>query len=338
MLRIGIVGLGHWGPNYARILSGLIPGATLTACVDKLEARLDAVRAQYPSVEMLTDHRSMIERRLVDAVAICTTASTHREIAEDCLHAGFDVLVEKPMAATSRDAEAIIETARSQNRVLMVGHTFLFNPAVQALKRYIDSGDLGRILYFYFQRTGLGPIRQDVNALWDLAPHDLSMLAHWLGAEPLEVVARGQAYLKPGCDDVVLLTLRYPGNVLASIHVSWLDPVKVRRATIVGDRRMAVFDDVHSSEKLRLYDKGASYQPDGGDFGAFVAAVRDGDILIPSLENREPLREQLRHFIDCVRDRSEPLAGGRDGLAVVRVLEQAQAQLNGTRSELEVAG
>jgi predicted dehydrogenase len=338
MLRIGIVGLGHWGPNYARILSGLIPGAKLTACVDRVEARLDTVRAQYPNVEMLTDHQVMLERRLVDAVAICTTASTHRQIAEDCLRAGVDVLVEKPMASNSADAEAMIRTAADQDRVLMVGHTFLFNPAVQALKRLLDAGDLGRILYFYFQRTGLGPIRQDVNALWDLAPHDLSMLAHWLDAEPTEIVARGQAYLKPGCDDVVLLTLRYPQNVLASIHVSWLDPVKVRRATIVGDRRMAVFDDVHSSEKLRLYDKGASYQPDGGDFGSFVAAVRDGDILIPSLGNREPLREQVRHFVDCVRDRSEPISGGRDGLAVVRVLEQAQAQLDQTRSALEVAG
>ena len=338
MVRIGIVGIGHWGPNYARILSGQIPGATLTACVDRVEARLDAVRAQYPTVAMLTDHRQLLERRLVDAVAICTTASTHRQIAEDCLRAGVDVLVEKPMASSSADAEAMIRTASAEKRVLMVGHTFLFNPAVEALKRLLDSGHLGRVLYFYFQRTGLGPIRQDVNALWDLAPHDLSMLAHWLGAEPTEIVARGQAYLKPGCDDVVLLTLRYPDNILASVHVSWLDPVKVRRATIVGDRRMAVFDDIHSSEKLRIYDKGASYQPDGGDFGTFVAAVRDGDILIPSLGNREPLKEQVRHFVACVRDRREPISGGRDGLAVVRVLEQAQAQLDETRSPLEVAG
>src|SRR5258708_1856493 len=160
MLRVGIVGMGHWGPNYARILSGLIPGASLTACVDKLEARLAAVRAQYPNVVMLTDHRAMLDQRLVDAVAICTTASTHRQIAEDCLRAGIDVLVEKPMASTSLDAEAMIQTARTHQRILMVGHTFLFNPAVQALKRHIDSGDLGRILYFYFQRTGLGPIRQ----------------------------------------------------------------------------------------------------------------------------------------------------------------------------------
>jgi len=328
VLRIGIIGIGHWGPNYARILNGQVAGATLTACVDRVPARLNAIRAQYPQVAMLTDHREMIEQRLVDAVAICTTATTHRPIAEDCLAAGLDVLVEKPIAASSEDAEAIIEKARETKRILMVGHTFLFNPAVQAMKRHLEAGELGRVLYFHFQRTGLGPIRQDVNALWDLAPHDLSMLAYWLGSEPSEVVARGQSYLKPGTDDVVFLTLRYPNDVLASIHVSWLDPVKVRRATIVGDRRMAVFDDVSLTEKLRLYDKGASYQPSGGDFGAFVAAVRDGDILIPSLENKEPLREQLAHFVQCVTERKEPIADGAAGLHVVRVLEAAQRELD----------
>jgi predicted dehydrogenase len=336
MVRVGIVGIGHWGPNYARILSGLIPGVALTACVDKIEARLNTIKAQYPHVELMTDHREMLDRRLVDAVAICTTAATHRAITQDCLEADLDVLVEKPMASSVADAMAMIETARARHRVLMVGHTFLFNPAVQAIKRYIDSGDLGKILYFSFQRTGLGPIRQDVNALWDLAPHDLSMLSYWLQAQPVEIVARGQSYLKVGCDDVVLLTLRYPHDVLASVHVSWLDPVKVRRATIVGDRRMAVFDDVHTSEKLRLYDKGASYQPADGDFGAFVAAVRDGDILIPSLENREPLHEQLLHFVRCVHERSEPLTGAHDGLAVVRILEKAQADLDRSRTAMEV--
>jgi len=337
VLRIGIIGIGHWGPNYARILNGQIAGATLTACVDRVPARLNSIRAQYPQVEMLTDHREMIERKLVDAVAICTTATTHRPIAEDCLAAGLDVLVEKPIAASSEDAEAIIKKARDTGRILMVGHTFLFNPAVQAMKRYLESGELGRVLYFHFQRTGLGPIRQDVNALWDLAPHDLSMLSYWLGTEPSEVVARGQSYLKDGYDDVVFLTLRYPNDVLASIHVSWLDPVKVRRATIVGDRRMAVFDDVNASEKLRLYDKGASYQPAGGDFGAFVAAVRDGDILIPSLDNKEPLREQLAHFVQCVVERKEPIADGAAGLSVVRVLETAQKELDrGPRNPMEV--
>lgn len=336
VLRIGIIGLGHWGPNYARIFSGLVPGATLTACVDRVPSKLAAVETLYPHVKVYDDHRRMLDERAVDAVAVCTMATTHRELVEDCLEAGLDVLVEKPMASTSSDAQKMIATAERTGRILMVGHTFLFNPSVRAVKAYIDEGRFGRILYFYFQRTGLGPIRQDVNALWDLAPHDISMLAYWLGSSPTEVVARGQSYLKADCEDVVFLTLRYPGAVQASIHVSWLDPVKVRRATIVGDQRMAVFDDVHASEKLRVYDKGASYQPTGGDFGQFVAAVRDGDILIPSLENREPLREQLTHFVQCVRDRSQPLAGGREGLEVVRVLEMAQADLERTRLQDQI--
>jgi predicted dehydrogenase len=336
MIRIGIIGIGHWGPNYARILNGLIPNASLVACVDRVEARLQGIRAQYPHVELFMDHRDLLARKMVDAVAICTTATTHRSLAEDCLDAGLDVLVEKPIAASSADAQAMIDKARTTNRILMVGHTFLFNPAVQAIKRDIDSGALGKVLYLYFQRTGLGPIRQDVNALWDLAPHDLSMLSYWLGSEPAEVVARGQSYLKDGCDDVVFMTLRYPNQVLASIHVSWLDPVKVRRATVVGDRKMAVFDDVSTSEKLRLYDKGASYQPAGGDYGEFVAAVRDGDILIPSLDNREPLREQLAHFVTCIQERKEPITGGREGLAIVKVLETAQAQLDRARNATEV--
>lgn len=336
MIRVGIIGIGHWGPNYGRILNGLIPNVSLTACVDRVESRLEGIMAQYPHVEVFTDHREMLNRRIVDAVAICTTATTHRSLTEDCLEAGLDVLVEKPIAPNSRDAEAMIEKARETKRILMVGHTFLFNPAVQAIKRYLDSGELGRVLYLHFQRTGLGPIRQDVNALWDLAPHDLSMLSYWLGSEPVEVIARGQSYLQAGCDDVVFVTLRYPHDVLASIHVSWLDPVKVRRATIVGDRRMAVFDDVNASEKLRLYDKGASYQPADGDFGAFVAAVRDGDVLIPSLDNREPLREQLAHFAKCIQERRQPIAGGREGLAVVKVLEAAQAELDSNRKATEV--
>jgi predicted dehydrogenase len=337
MLRIGIIGIGQWGLNYARIFNGLIPEVTLSACVDRVEERLRLVRAQYPHVQLLTDYKELFKRRLVDAVAICTTATTHRRVAEDCLEADVDVLVEKPMAASITDAEAMIKKARDTGRILMVGHTFLFNPAVRAVKRYIATGELGRVLYFHFQRTGLGPVRNDVNALWDLAPHDLSMLSYWLEAEPTEVVARGQPYLQASCDDVVFLTLRYPNDVLASIHVSWLDPVKVRRATIVGDRRMAVFDDVNASEKLRLYDRGVTYQPIGGDFGEFVAAVRDGDILIPSLENREPLHDELSHFVDCVRERREPATGGAQGLAVVRVLEAAQAQLDRSRRTMEVS-
>jgi predicted dehydrogenase len=326
-LRFGLIGLGHWGPNYARLLRGQVPDATLAACADLQEERLRPMSRLYPGVRLHDGHRDMLEAGGLDAVIVATTAATHRAVVEDCLRAGLHVLVEKPLADTSADASAILELAEGTDRVLMVGHTFLYNPAVEYVKRALDGGELGRILYFSFRRTGLGPIRQDVNALWDLAPHDLSMLRYWLGAPPLQVTARGQSYLRPDVEDVVFLTLRYPGDVLVGIQVSWLDPVKDRRVTIVGDRRMVVYDDVHPTEKLRVYDKGASYQPRGGEFSEFMASVRDGDIIVPKIENREPLREELIHFVECIETGATPRSDGRQGLEIVRTLEQAQADL-----------
>jgi predicted dehydrogenase len=327
LLHVAVIGFGHWGPNYARLLSGTVSGAILTACADSSAGRLAAFERQYPSVRAYTDYRTMLRDGDIDAVIVATPTSAHREVAEQCLRAGTHVLVEKPLAATVLDAQALLTLAQEEQRVLMVGHTFLFNSAVKAIKRYIDDGLLGRVRYMYFQRTGLGPIRQDVNALWDLAPHDLSMLRYWLGADPIDLVARGQSYLKAGTEDVVFLTLNYPNQVLASVHVSWLDPVKVRRVTVVGDEKMVVFDDTHLTEKLRLYDHGADYQPREGGFGEFVASVRDGDILIPSLDHTEPLRAQMEHFIECIGTGGKALSSAEDGVAIVRVLERADIEL-----------
>jgi len=328
LIRVAIIGFGHWGPNYARILSGTLSGARLVACAEPSAARLAAFERQYPAARAYADFRRMLRDGDVDAAIVSTPTSTHREIAEECLSAGLHVLVEKPIASTVADAEAIVATARGVKRTLMVGHTFLFNPAVQAIKGYLDAGLLGDIRYMYFQRTGLGPIRQDVNALWDLAPHDISMLHYWLNSDPIDLIARGQAYLKPDTEDVVFVTLTYPGQIIASVHVSWLDPVKVRRVTVVGDRKMVVFDDTHATEKLRIYDKGADYQPRDGEFAEFIAAVRDGDIVIPRLAPNEPLREELAHFVTCIITGQEPITSGENGLAVVRVLEAASRALH----------
>jgi predicted dehydrogenase len=326
-LRFALIGLGHWGPNYARLLHGQIPDATLVACADVRPERLKTIGALYPGVRLHTDHRSLLAAGDLDAAIVATTTTTHQEVSTDCLEAGLHVLVEKPLANTSQAGEEMVRAAERAGRILMVGHTFLFNPAVERIKRLIDDGDLGRVLYLSFRRTGLGPIRQDVNALWDLAPHDLSMLRYWLGTDPIEVTARGQSYLRPGVEDVVFLTLRYPEDILVGIQVSWLDPVKDRTVTIVGDRKMIVYDDVHPTEKLRMYDKGASYQPRGGEFSEFLAAVRDGDILIPRVESKEPLREELLHFTRCAAAGISPRSDGREGLQLVRILEQAQADL-----------
>jgi predicted dehydrogenase len=331
LLRIAIIGFGHWGPNYARILSGTLSGARLTACAEPSARRLAAFERQYPAARAYADYHRLLRDGDVDAVIVATPTSTHREVTEACLRAGVHVLVEKPLASTVADAESMIAVARETQKVLMVGHTFLFNPAVRAIKGYIDEGRLGKIRYLYFQRTGLGPIRQDVNALWDLAPHDLSMLRYWLGTDPIDVVARGEAYLKSGTEDVVFVTLNYPNQVLASVHVSWLDPVKVRRITVVGDSKMVVFDDTHATEKLRIYDQGADYQPHGGGFGEFIAAVRDGDIVIPRLEHTEPLVMQLEHFIECANNGARPITSAEDGVAIVRILERAEQELHAAR-------
>ena len=327
LVRVALIGFGHWGPNYARILAGTLGGARLVACAEPSAGRLAAFERQYPSARAYADYARLLRDGDVDAAIVATPTSTHRAIVQQCLEAGLHVLVEKPLASTVVDAEALAKLAGTSGHTLMVGHTFLFNPAVRAIKAYIDKGLLGEIRYLYFQRTGLGPIRQDVNALWDLAPHDLSMLRYWLGTDPVDLVARGQSYLKAGTEDVVFVTLSYPSQVLASVHVSWLDPVKTRRVTVVGDKKMVVFDDTHATEKLRIYDRGADYQPREGGFAEFIAAVRDGDIAIPRLEPLEPLREQLAHFIDCIVTGKPPLTSAEDGVAIVRVLEWAEREL-----------
>jgi predicted dehydrogenase len=334
-LGVGLVGLGYWGPNYARLLDGHIDGMRLVACADLREDRRTQVSRVHSGAAMYDDYRRMIEDGRLNAVVVATGAGSHRKIVEDCLEAGLPVLVEKPIAGTSTDAEAMRQTAERTGVLLMVGHTFLFNPAVRHIKTLLDEGTLGHPQYLSFRRTGLGPIRSDVNALWDLAPHDLSMLRYWLGSDPVEVTACGQAYLRPDLEDVVFLTLRYPGGVLAGIQVSWLDPVKDRTVTVVGDQKMVVFDDVNPTEKLRVYDKGASYQPAGEEYAEFMASVRDGDIIIPRVRPGEPLREQLVHFMDCIRNGRKPISDAADGLAVVRTLEQAQAELDKARGSGE---
>lgn len=326
-IKVGIIGYGYWGPNYARLLSAGVGGAKLQAVSDLSARRLASAAGSQPDLHTYQDHLEMLDSESLDAVIVTTPTNTHRDLTIACLAAGTHVLVEKPMATSVTDAEAMDEAARLSGRILMVGHTFLFNPAVKEIKHYIDTAVLGRVHYCYFHRTGLGPVREDVNALWDLAPHDISMLHYWFDKEPAEVIARGQSYLRPGTEDVVFVTLRYADNFMASLHVSWLDPIKVRRATLVGDRKMVWFDDVSPSEKLRLYDKGVSYQPSTTDYAAFVAAVRDGDILIPHLQAKEPLREQLAHFFNCITTGRSPIADAKHGIAVVRVLELAQREL-----------
>jgi predicted dehydrogenase len=331
LLRIGLIGLGYWGPNYARVVTEL-PDAELAVVCDAAPATLGLIRSRLPDVRSTGAATDVIAAHDVDAVIIATPTRTHASLALGALEAGKHVLCEKPLATTVGECDELIDAATRSGSVLFVGHTFLFNPAVRRMHELIESGSLGRLQYAYAARTGLGPIRQDVNALWDLAPHDLSILFHLFGREPTSVSARGQAFLRPGVEDVVFAQLAFEDGAMAAIHVSWLDPYKVRRVTAVGDRRMVVFDDVAVDEKLRVFDKGASYEAvseaaRGTEYGEYQALIRDGDITIPKLAAREPLKEQVADFVRCCVGGEQPTTDGVAGRRVVAVLEAATESL-----------
>lgn len=331
MIRIALIGLGYWGPNYARVLSELAETELAWAC-DVDASALDLVRTRYPSVRVSTDVDAALSDPSVDAVIVATPTSTHASISRAAIAAGKHVLCEKPLAASTEECDEVIAAAEEHGSIVMVGHTFIFNPAVRRMRELVENEEIGRVLYCHAARTALGPIRKDVNALWDLASHDVSILLYLLDREPVEVAAHGGSYLRGDNEDVAFLTLRFEDSVLANVHVSWLDPYKVRKVTLIGDRRMVVFDDVSPDEKLRIFDKSASYdapaaEARGTEFGEYTAIVRDGDIVIPKVPATEPLKEQVRHFVECCRDGVQPLTDAAFARRVVAVLEAGSESL-----------
>lgn len=328
--RIGLIGFGYWGPNYARVISEL-SGAELVACCDRAPAALQLLEQRHPWARRSTRVEDLLDDDEVDAVVIATPTETHAELAVRALEAGKHVLVEKPLATSVEECEAI-DGARDGN-VLMVGHTFVYNAALVALRGLVGEGHLGDIHYVNSVRAALGPIRQDVNALWDLGPHDVSTFLDLIGSDPVSVSAIGQAFLKQGTEDVVHLHISFADGILAHAHLSWLDPYKVRQTTVVGTRRMAVFNDVATDEPLKILDRGASYdapseEARGQSYGHHQAVLRNGTITIPRIPVREPLREQLKEFLEAIRDRREPYSGVREATAVVAILEAAQRSLD----------
>ena len=314
-IRVGVIGCGYWGPNLIRNFHE-IPHAELSVVCDTDETRLDHMRDRYPYVRTTRDYADLLASD-VDAVVVATPVSSHHRIARECLHAGKHVLVEKPLAASSQEAADLLETGRKTDRVLMVGHTFEYNPAVVALKKIIDSGELGRVYYVNCTRVNLGLFQPDINVVWDLAPHDVSILRFILGMDPHEVSARGGSYIQDGVHDVAYLTLHFPNGVLADVRVSWLDPCKIRRVTIVGSRKMIVYDDIEPADKVLIYDKGVEVQPYSDTLEEFDLAYRYGDVVSYPLDWVEPLRAECLHF----------LASIESGLKVVQVLEAAQKSL-----------
>ncbi len=324
-IGIAVVGTGDWGANLVRNFANLA-GARLVALCDADPQRLARSAAQYPTARAYPDAAQVAGDPEVQAVVVSASAIGHHPIAKLMLEAGKDVYVEKPLTLEVAHAEELVRLAKTGNRILMVGHLLLYHPGVQYMKKMVKDGSLGDLLYIYCQRVNLGKVRKDENALWSFAPHDLSVILHLLDMEPLDVVARGSAFLQKGVEDVVFVDLRFPGGKLAHVHVSWLDPHKLRKFTVVGTQKMVVFDDMEASEKIKVYDKGVDRAGEIVSYGDALT-VRNGDILIPKLSLQEPLKLECAHFVECVRDRKRPLTDGIDGLRVVKVLDAAQKSL-----------
>ena len=323
-VNIGVIGCGYWGPNLIRNLVEL-PSANLMAVADLRKDRLEHIRARYPRVWATDDYWELFSMPL-DAVVVATPPVSHFRIARDCLEHNLNVLVEKPLTTNSQEAEALIETASARGLTLMVGHTFEYNGAVRALKELILSGDLGDIFYLDAVRVNLGLFQSNLNVLWDLAPHDISILLYLLDANPVMVSAQGADCVFKGMNDIAYLNLEFP-HVMAHVHVSWLDPCKVRRITVVGSRKMVVYDDVENTEKLKIYDKGVSSPPYTNSYHDFQCSYRSGNIIIPSISMVEPLRAECEHFVECVAEHKKPQSCGVVGLKVIRVLEAAERSM-----------
>ncbi len=353
--RVGVVGAGYWGPNLVRNLAEL-PGSPLAAVCDRLPERLDYIRARYPGVALYQSFDDLLADPVITAVVIATPAETHAQLAGQALLAGKHVFVEKPLATSSRAARELARLAEQHGLTLMVGHTFLHNDAVRWVKARIDAGDLGEVLYLYSRRLNLGQVRQDINVVWNLAPHDISIMIYLAGERPRRVACTGYCFLQPGVEDVAFLTMEFGtirGNGArraAHVHVSWLDPNKVREVVVVGTRKMVVYDDVDPDHMIQVYDKGVDRVPVPAGAGATAADPRErletygefklwlrwGDLTVPKIKFTEPLRNEMAHFVACVETGQRPLTDARNGLDVVRVLEVADESLRAGGRPVEI--
>lgn len=324
MITIGQIGLGHWGLNLLRNFVGL-PGSRVKLCCDVDEAARQRVMAAHPGVETTSDYAQILEDQEIGAVVVSSPAGLHYDHARLAIEHGKHVFVEKPIALGVAQATELVRLAEARRRVLMVGHLLLYHAAVRQLKQYVSTGELGHIHYIYSHRLNLGMVRRDENAMWSLAPHDISVALYLLEQLPQAVSAQGRAFLRPGVHDLVFLTMYFASGALAHCHVSWLDPHKVRRFTVVASKKMAVFDDMEPREKIRLYDAGVDF-PDVGY--SDLLTLRFGDVYIPRVDMKEPLRLECQHFLDCIRQGTTPLSDGRNGVDVLRVLDAAQQSLD----------
>jgi len=322
-LRLGVIGAGAWGRNHVRTVAGLADAELAAVC--DLDAKVrERVGRQHPSAHVTADVADLLSR--VDAVVVASPAGTHATLALQCIEAGKPCLVEKPFALSVHDAEAVARAAAARRVPVLVGHLLLFHPAVERLRALVQGGELGRIYYLYGLRVNLGQVRADENALWSFGPHDVSVALYLLGEAPVRVAAHGRSYLQPKVEDVVFLTMEFGSGVLAHVQLSWLDPHKERKLTVVGAQKMVVFDDMEAREKLRIYDKGVDRPPEYRSYGEALS-IREGDIFIPRIPNVEPLAAELGHFARVARGVEPPRANAEDGVRVVRVLDAATRSL-----------
>lgn len=324
MIGIAVVGAGAWGKNHIRVFSE-IPNVHLKYVCDSDPSSLIKIQKSYPQSKTVENINPILQDPEIKGVVIASSAISHFSLAKEGLMAGKDVLVEKPLALTVRDADELVRIAEEKRRILMVGHLLIYHPVFDRLKEMIASEELGKIHYIYTQRVNLGIIRQDENALWSFAPHDLSVILGLLNEKPVVVSAHGESYIQKDIEDVVFLSLHFADGKMANIHLSWLDPHKIRKITIVGSKKMVVFDDMEASEKLKVYDKGVR-SPSYDTYGEYLS-LRFGDITIPNIKMVEPLRAEAEHFIQCIQTREQPKTGGRDGVEIIKILVAAQESL-----------
>jgi predicted dehydrogenase len=333
LIRVGVIGFGYWGPNLVRVFQS-IGDCELVGIVDPREEALRGAARLYPNVPAFREFADLLDVG-VDAVAVATPASTHFDLASALIEANVDVLVEKPLALSARRGAELAEKAEAKRRVLMVGHLLEYHPALVAFRDMVRSGELGDLYYLYATRVNLGKVRAAESVLWDLAPHDVSSIRFLTDAKPLSVSARGGSYLRPGLEDVVFVTILLEGGIIAHLHASWLDPHKVRRLTVVGNRRMAVFDDMEPAEKIRIIDKGIDTRE---HYESFHDAIieRNGDIRIPPVPLGEPLRLEALHFLECVSERKQPRTSAESAIRVLEIIEAAEASIRHNGAAVEI--
>jgi len=340
MLKIGVIGYGYWGPNVARNFYATA-GAKLVAVSDVSEKRLALAQSHYPFIKGTRNPLDVIRSTDVDALAIVTPVFAHFDMAKEALLAGKHIFVEKPFTSTSAQARELIDLAAKKNLKIMVDHTFLFTGAVKKIKQVIDSGELGRLLFYDSVRINLGLFQHDINVIWDLAPHDLSIMAHVIDQKPVALAARGTAHFKGGFEDIAYLSIEFDGcGFIAHFHVNWLSPVKIRKTLISGDKKMLVWDDLDADEKVKIYDRGVEIKGTNGNAknGAYelLVSYRSGDVYIPKLEGAEALKAEAQYFVECVEKGEEPFNNGQAGLQVVRLLEAADKSIKNGGKRIEL--